>query len=463
MLPELGHFALAFAFAICAVQGPTLLLAGARAPAGYAAFAARASLLAFAAVALAFAALMHGYATSDFSLVNVYENSHTAKPFLFKLTGTWGNHEGSMLLWALVLTGFGAALAATSRRLPADLATPALGVQALIGAAFLAFLLFTSNPFERLSPTPADGTGLNPLLQDVGLAIHPPFLYLGYVGFSVPFSLAVAGLLAGRVDAAWGRAARPWALAAWSFLTVGITLGAWWAYYELGWGGWWAWDPVENASFMPWLVGTALIHSVRVVERRDALKAWAVLLAILAFSLSLVGTFLVRSGVLTSVHAFAVDPARGVFILAILAAAVGGSLTLYALRADKLSAGGAYAPVSREGALLFNNVLMAVAAATVFLGTFYPLFADVVSGAKISVGAPYFNAVFTPIAAATLALAAAGPLVAWKKGDLAFVGRRMAFAGAAALAGLVVALTLADRNAIAGALGVALAFWLAGG
>ncbi|MEQ8934449.1 MAG: heme lyase CcmF/NrfE family subunit, partial [Amphiplicatus sp.] len=336
-------------------------------------------------------------------------------------------------------------------------------VQGLIAAAFLAFILFTSNPFGRLFPAPADGQGLNPLLQDIGLAIHPPFLYLGYVGFSIPFSFAVAALIRGRADSVWARLARPWTLAAWTFLTIGITLGAWWAYYELGWGGWWAWDPVENASFMPWLAGTALIHSLRVVERRDALKGWAVLLAISAFSLSLVGTFLVRSGILTSVHAFAVDPTRGVFILMILLAAIGGSLSLYAARAGSLTATGAFAPVSRESALIVNNLLLLAACATVFVGTFYPLFIDILSGERISVGAPYFNTVFIPLAALMLLLAAAGTLLPWKRADLADAARRLAPAAGVAFAAAIVVGVFAVREKLIGAGMIALVVWLAAG
>jgi cytochrome c-type biogenesis protein CcmF len=418
--------------------------------------------LIFALTAAAFFILMRAYAVSDFSVENVWENSHTAKPFVYKLTGTWGNHEGSMLLWALVLTLFSAVLA-MQRAVPAALYRLSLAVQGTIIAGFLAFILFSSNPFVRLAPAPPDGQGLNPLLQDPGLAIHPPFLYLGYVGFSIPFSFAVAALIRGRADAVWARLVRPWALAAWTFLTVGIVLGAWWAYYELGWGGWWAWDPVENASFMPWLAGVALIHSVRVVERRDAMKGWAVLLAILAFSLSLVGTFLVRSGVLTSVHAFAVDPTRGVFILMILAAAIGGALTLYAARAGALEATGGFSSVSRESALIANNVLLLAACAVVFLGTFYPLFVEVLTGEKLSVGAPYFNTVFTPIAMLALFLAAAGTLMPWKKASLKNTGRRLTYAAAAALGAAVIVLVIADRSRAAGAGAMALAAWLGAG
>ncbi|MEM8937138.1 MAG: heme lyase CcmF/NrfE family subunit [Pseudomonadota bacterium] len=463
MLPEIGHFALILAFVISCVQAPILFFGARSHDGGGLVFARRAPIIAFALTAASFFILMHAYATSDFSVVNVVENSHSAKPFIYKLTGTWGNHEGSMLLWVLVLTLFSAILASQARSIPSSLYSYTLGVQALVTAAFFAFILFTSNPFERFSPAPLDGQGLNPLLQDIGLAIHPPFLYLGYVGFSIPFSFAVAALIRGRADAVWARLVRPWALAAWVFLTIGIMLGSWWAYYELGWGGWWAWDPVENASFMPWLAGVALIHSIRVVERRDVLKGWAVLLAISAFSLSLVGTFLVRSGVLTSVHAFAVDPTRGVFILMILGATIGGSLTLFALRAGSFAPTGGFAAISRESALFVNNLLFVAACATVFLGTFYPLFIDVLTGERLSVGAPYFNLVFIPIATVVLALAAAGSLLPWKRGDLNKLAQRLIAPALAALAAALVVAVFVDRQKIAGAAAIALIVWLAVG
>ncbi|MEO1251843.1 MAG: heme lyase CcmF/NrfE family subunit [Pseudomonadota bacterium] len=461
MLPEIGHYALILAFAASVIQAPVLFFGARIGEAESGVFARRSAFLIFTLSLAAFAILMRAYAVSDFSVVNVFENSHTAKPFVYKLTGTWGNHEGSMLLWILVLAVFSAILAAQHRAIPPSLYRLTLGVQSLVIAAFLAFVLFTSNPFGRLDPVPTDGQGLNPLLQDPGLAIHPPFLYLGYVGFSIPFSFAVAALIRGRADAVWARLVRPWALAAWVFLTIGIALGSWWAYYELGWGGWWAWDPVENASFMPWLAGVALIHSVRVVERRDAMKSWAVLLAIITFSLSLVGTFLVRSGILTSVHAFAVDPTRGVFILMILAAAIGGSLTLFALRAGALKASGSFAPVSRESALVVNNVFLLSSCAIVFVGTFYPLFIDVLSGEKLSVGAPYFAIAFTPVAMATLFLAAAGTLLPWKTGSISAALFRLRYAGLAALAGALIVLVFVAREKLIGALSIALVLWLA--
>ncbi|WP_425409031.1 heme lyase CcmF/NrfE family subunit [Hyphococcus sp.] len=463
MTPEIGLFALVLAFMTAIAQAISLIIGIRSGDVRFSIFGQRASFIIFSLTALSFGCLMYAYGASDFSVINVYENSHSAKPFIYKLTGTWGNHEGSMMLWVLILTLFSAILAAQGRAAPAKLHMLTLGIQALIITAFIAFILFTSNPFERLFPAPSNGAGLNPLLQDPGLAIHPPFLYLGYVGFSIPFSFAVAALVLGNADSVWGRLVRPWALAAWVFLTIGIALGSWWAYYELGWGGWWAWDPVENASFMPWLAGTALIHSIRVVERRDALKGWAVLLAITTFSLSLVGTFLVRSGVLTSVHAFAVDPARGVFILAILVGAIGGALSVYALRASSLTATGRFEPVSREGALIINNALLIAACATVFVGTFYPLFIDVLTGDKISVGAPYFNLIFTKIAAVTLALAAIGTLLAWKRANWRSTLASMMPAGVAAIVAGVIALVIADRERAAGAFALMLVVWLAGG
>ena len=460
MIVETGHFALVVAFVVALAQG-TLPLAGAwRGNGAWMALARPAAAVQFAAVACAFAALTYAYVVSDFSVLNVAGNSHSAKPLLYKVSGVWGNHEGSMLLWALILALFGAAVAAFGGNLPPRLRARVLAVQALVAVGFLAFTLFTSNPFVRLAPAPMDGGGLNPLLQDPGLAFHPPFLYLGYVGLSVTFAFAVAALIEGRVDAAWARWVRPWALAAWSFLTVGIALGSWWAYYELGWGGWWFWDPVENASFMPWLAATALLHSSVVCEKRDALKSWTVLLAIVAFSLSLLGTFLVRSGVITSVHAFASDPTRGVFILAFLVLVIGGSLALYAARAPRLRASGLFAPLSREGGLVLNNLLFATAAATVLLGTLYPLAIDALGAGKVSVGPPYFNAVFVPLAAPAVLLAGIAPFLSWKRADLAGVLARLKWAaGAAAAAGLA-AIAAAGGSPLA-ALGVVLAVWLA--
>ncbi|MBI3453911.1 MAG: heme lyase CcmF/NrfE family subunit [Rhodospirillales bacterium] len=463
MIPEIGHYALLLALCIALAQASVPLVGAARRDAALMAFARPAALAQFAFVAIAFFALMYAYVVSDFTVRNVVENSHSLKPMFYKVAGVWANHEGSMVLWVLILTLFGAAVAAFGDNLPPSLRARVLAVQAMIGVAFLAFIVFTSNPFLRVDPPPIDGRGLNPLLQDPGLVFHPPFLYLGYVGFSTSFSFAVAALIEGRVDAAWARWVRPWTLAAWSTLTFGIALGSWWAYYELGWGGWWFWDPVENASFMPWLVGTALLHSAIVAEKRGALKTWTILLAILAFALSLIGTFLVRSGVLTSVHAFAVDPARGVFILLILILAIGGSLALYAIRAPQLKIGGLFAPISREGALVLNNLLLSTACATVFLGTLYPLFLDAVGAGKVSVGPPFFNATFVPLMIPLAAATAIGPLLAWKRGDLAgALGRLWA---AAVISGLIVLATLYIHygSPVLALVGMGLAAWLAAG
>jgi cytochrome c-type biogenesis protein CcmF len=378
---------------------------------------------------------------SDFSVLNVFENSHSAKPLIYKLTGVWGNHEGSMLLWVLILSVFGALVALFGGNLPERLKANVLGVQSWIAVAFDLFILVTSNPFLRIADPPLEGRDLNPILQDPGLAIHPPLLYLGYVGLSISFSFAIAALIDGRIDAAWARWVRPWTLLAWMFLTLGIAMGSYWAYYTLGWGGWWFWDPVENASFMPWLAATALLHSALVMEKRNALKVWTMLLAILAFSLSLIGTFLVRSGVLTSVHAFANDPARGVFILAILVLFIGGGLALFALRAPLLKQGGLFAPISREGALVLNNLFLVTACVTVFIGTLYPLALEALTGEKISVGAPFFNATFAPLFVPILLAVPFGPLLAWKRGDLLAVAQRLV--GAAGIAAIAVAVVFA--------------------
>jgi cytochrome c-type biogenesis protein CcmF len=400
--------------------------------------------------------------TSDFSVLNVVQNSHTLKPMLYKIAGVWGNHEGSLLLWVLILALFGAAVALFGSNLPPAFRSRVLAVQAMIAVGFYLFILLTSNPFERVFPPPLNGRDLNPLLQDFGLAIHPPMLYLGYVGFSIAFSFAIAALIEGRVDAAWARWVRPWTLAAWMFLTGGIALGSWWAYYELGWGGWWFWDPVENASFMPWLAGTALLHSAVVVEKRETLKGWTVLLAIIAFSMSLLGTFLVRSGVLTSVHAFATDPERGVFILGLLILVIGGSLTLFALRGPQLKSHGLFKPISREGALLFNNLIMTVAAAAVLLGTLYPLFLDAIGGPKVSVGAPFFNAVFIPLMMPMIVAMAVGPFLHWKRGDLIpALGRLKLVFMLSMVAGAAVWAVQTDGPFI-GVFGIALSVWLGG-
>jgi cytochrome c-type biogenesis protein CcmF len=424
------------------------------------ALARPAAFLQFALVATAFLALMQAYVSSDFTVLNVVRNSHSAKPMLYKVSGVWGNHEGSMLLWVLILTLFGAAVAGFGTNLPPSLRTRVLGVQAWISIGFLTFMLFTSNPFERVFPPPLDGRDLNPLLQDPGLAFHPPMLYAGYVGFSIAFSFAVAALIEGKVDAAWARWVRPWTLLAWCFLTAGIALGSWWAYYELGWGGWWFWDPVENVSFMPWLMGTALLHSAIVVEKRNALKVWTILLAILTFSLSLIGTFIVRSGLLTSVHAFATDPERGLFILILLCLTIGGSLLLFALRAPALKPGGVFAPVSREGALVLNNLFLATATATVFLGTLYPLFLDAYSGDSVSVGAPFYSRTFVPLMVPLVAAMAVGPFLAWKRADLAGVLGRLKLAAGLAVAAVLGALYLEQGGPVLALFGVALAAWL---
>ena len=460
MIPELGHFALILALAVALVQGTLPLIGASRGDLRLMALGRTAALTQAFLVLLAFGALTQAYVTSDFSVLNVVDNSHSAKPLLYKISGVWGNHEGSMLLWALILALFGAAVAIFGNNLPDTLRSRVLAIQALIGVGFLAFLLFTSNPFARVFPAPPDGNGLNPLLQDPGLAFHPPLLYLGYVGYSVTYAFAVAALLEGRVDAAWARWVRPWALAAWCFLTLGIALGSWWAYYILGWGGFWFWDPVENASLMPWLAGTALLHSAIVVEKRDALKSWTVLLALLAFSLSLLGTFLVRSGVLTSVHAFAQDPSRGMFILAFLLFVTGGGLALYAWRAPQLQGGGLFQPVSREGALILNNLLLCTLAATVLLGTLYPLFLDLLTGNKVSVGPPFFNATFVPLCAPLFAALCVGPFLGWKRAELWPALMRLRIALVVSLAAIVVAMTMIDSRSTLAALAFGFGVWL---
>ena len=460
MIPELGHFALILALAVALVQGTLPLVGASRGDLRLMALGRTAALTQAFLVLIAFGALTQAFVTSDFSVANVVANSHSAKPLLYKVSGVWGNHEGSMLLWALILALFGAAVAIFGANLPDTLRSRVLAVQALIGVGFLAFLLFTSNPFERVFPAPPDGNGLNPLLQDPGLAFHPPLLYLGYVGFSVTYAFAIAALLEGRVDAAWARWVRPWTLAAWCFLTLGIALGSWWAYYILGWGGFWFWDPVENASLMPWLAGTALLHSAIVVEKRDALKSWTVLLAILAFSLSLLGTFLVRSGVLTSVHAFAQDPARGLYILGFLLFITGGGLALYAWRAPQLQGGGLFQPVSREGALILNNLLLCTLAATVLLGTLYPLFLDLLTGKSVSVGPPFFNATFVPLCAPLFAALCVGPFLGWKRAELWPALMRLRVALVVSLAAVVVAMTMIDSRSTLAALAFGFGVWL---
>ncbi len=460
MIAELGSFALVLAFVMSLGQIGLSATGRIRRDAGLRGAGEGAAFAAFIATACAFAALMYAFITSDFSVQNVANNSHTEKPLLYKIAGVWGSHEGSMLLWNLALTGFGAAVAVFGRGLPTTLKPVVLTSQGVLGALFLGYTVFASSPFVRLAHPPVEGASLNPILQDPFLAIHPPFLYAGYVGFSVVFSFAVAALVEGRVDAAWARWVRPWTLAAWSFLTVGITLGSFWAYYELGWGGWWFWDPVENASFMPWLAGTALLHSAIVTEKRGALTGWTVFLALTAFTFSMLGAFLVRSGVLTSVHAFAVDPTRGVLLLSILGIAAGSGFALFAWRAPALKAGGLFAPISREGSLVLNNLFLAGALATVALGTLYPLIRQAVTGEAISVGAPFFALTFAPLMAICLIVLPFGPLLAWKRGDLNGAARHLVTAaGAAAITGVAWLLVVQPGKAFS-AFGVVLGVWV---
>ena len=418
MLNEIGHFTLLLAFCVALIQATVPLFGANKGRTDLMAIAESSANLQFALLLASFAALTHAFVTSDFSVKLVVLNSHSLKPMLYKVTGVWGNHEGSMLLWVLILSLFGASASWFGKSLPILLKTRVLSVQGAIGVAFLAFIIFTSNPFERMQIPPFDGQDLNPLLQDPGLAFHPPFLYLGYVGLSMAFSFAVAALIEGRIDAAWGRWVRPWTLAAWIFLTIGIALGSWWAYYELGWGGFWFWDPVENASFMPWLLAAALLHSAIVVEKRETLKSWTILLAILAFGFSLIGTFIVRSGVLTSVHAFANDPERGLFILIILGVFMGGALILFSLRSSAMEAQGVFSLVSRETALISNNLLLAVSAFVVFFGTIWPLVAELFFDRKLSVGPPFFNAAFTPFMILLGLILPLGSNLSWKRAYL---------------------------------------------
>jgi len=463
VIVESGHYALVLALALALIQS-TVPLLGARLHDPALMNVARSTALAqLLFVALSFLALVTLHVTSDFSVVNVFENSHSLKPLIYKVTGVWGNHEGSMLLWVSILALFGGLVAAFGGNLPLSLRAHVLAVQAWVASAFYLFILMTSNPFLRLADPPIEGRDLNPVLQDIGLAVHPPMLYLGYVGFSISFSFAIAALLEGRIDAAWARWVRPWTLMAWIFLTLGIAMGSYWAYYELGWGGWWFWDPVENASLMPWLAGTALLHSALVMEKRNALKVWTILLSILTFSLSLLGTFLVRSGVLTSVHAFATDPTRGVFILLILCVFIGGSLMLFAWRAASLKQGGLFAPISREGALVLNNLFLVTACATVFIGTLYPLALEVVTGAKISVGAPYFNLTFGPLLVAVMIAVPFGPMLAWKRGDILGAAQRLLAAGIAALVVLALLWAWTRGGSALAPLAIALAVFVIAG
>ncbi len=462
MIAELGHFALALALALSIAQSFVGLLGARWADARL--MGATGPLAAGILIATggAFACLIWSFVTNDTTVANVVMNSHSAKPLLYKVSGSWGSHEGSMVLWVLILALCGGAVAAFGQGLPSVLHARVQAVLALVGVGFLAFILATSNPFDRVWPPAPDGQGLNPILQDPGLAFHPPLLYLGYVGFAVTFAFAVAALLEGRVDAAWGRWVRPWALAAWSFLTLGIALGSWWAYYELGWGGYWFWDPVENASLLPWLAGCALLHSAVVVEKRDALKTWTVFLALLAFGLSLLGTFLVRSGVLTSVHAFANDPARGVFILGLLGCYIGGGFALFAWRAAAMVPTGIFAPLSREGALVLNNLLLCSLAAVVLAGTLYPMFADLLLGEKISVGAPFFNTATLPLVVPLVLAMAVGPLLPWKRATLWPALLRLWWVALAGVGGYFGCLAIAGAR-LGPALGFAAACWLIAG
>ncbi len=460
MIPELGHFALILALLVAFAQGIVPLIGAHRRDASLMALAKPATRIQFLLVAFAFGCLAWSFATNDFSVENVAQHSNSQLPLRYRIAATWGSHEGSLLLWLLMLTGWATAVTFRSRNLPSVLLSRVLAVMGLVGLGFLLFLLFTSNPFLRLIPAAAEGSDLNPLLQDPGMVIHPPMLYMGYVGFSVAFAFALAALLGGKLDATWARWSRPWTTAAWSFLTIGIALGSWWAYYELGWGGWWFWDPVENASFMPWLVGTALLHSLAVTEKRGTFKSWTVLLAIVAFSLSLLGTFLVRSGVLTSVHAFATDPARGVFILVFLVIVIGGSLALYAARAGAVGGGAGFAPVSRESLLLANNILLVVACASVLLGTLYPLFLDALDLGKASVGPPYFDFVFPILMAPAAFLMAIGPLASWRRAELPDLWTRLRWAFAIALVTALVLPVVLGRWSPLVAFGLFLSLWI---
>ncbi len=459
MIPELGHFSLILALAMACVLAILPIAGSARGISGWIAVARPAAFALFLFIAVSYGCLTYSFLVHDFTVAYVAANSNTALPVLYLVSGVWGAHEGSLLLWALVLACWTGLVARYSKNIPDATIARVLGVMGLVAIGFLLFLLLTSNPFERLFPAPSEGQDLNPLLQDPGLAIHPPMLYMGYVGFSVAFAFAIAALLEGRLDTAWARWSRPWTNIAWMFLTIGIALGSWWAYYELGWGGWWFWDPVENASFMPWLVGTALIHSLAATEKRGVFKTWTVLLAIFAFSLSLLGTFLVRSGVLTSVHAFASDPARGLFILIFLAIVVGGSLLLYAVRAPTVKSSATFELVSRESVILLNNVLLVVTAASILLGTLYPLVIDALGLGKISVGPPYFNAIFIPIMAPLAIAVGAGILLRWKRDSLSQFAMRIRWIGLGCVTGGLLLPLLMPFYSWAAVLGLTLALW----
>ena len=460
MIPEIGHFALILALCVAVVQGSLPIYGAAVGNAALMSVAKPAARGQFILVLLAFCCLGYAFAVKDFSVLYVASTSNSHLPLQYRLAAIWGAHEGSLLLWTFILTIWMVAVTFFSAHLPEAMRARILGVMGLVSLGFLLFMLAVSNPFERLIPAAADGRDLNPLLQDPGMVMHPPMLYMGYVGFSVAFAFAIAALLGGNLDAAWARWSRPWTTAAWCFLTVGIALGSGWAYYELGWGGWWFWDPVENASFMPWLAGTALIHSLAVTDKRGGFKVWTVLLAILAFSLSLVGTFLVRSGVLTSVHAFATDPKRGLFILVFLAIVIGGSLVLYAWRAPRVGLGGGFDMVSREAMLLGNNVLLIAALGSVFLGTLYPLFLDALGLGKISVGPPYFDTVFVPLMTPAIFLMGIGPLAQWKKASLPDLALRLRWAfGASVVTALLLPFVLGKWTPLL-SLGLLLASWI---
>jgi cytochrome c-type biogenesis protein CcmF len=463
MIVEFGAFALILSLMLSVAQTGLSAFGGVRRSPVLAGAGQGAAIATFVALLVSFAALIYAFVTSDFSVTNVATNSHTDKPMLYKVAGAWGSHEGSMLLWCLVLTGFGAAMAVFGDSLPPRLRAYAIAVQGALGVMFLAYTVFASNPLARLLEAPIEGKSLNPLLQDPALAFHPPFLYAGYVGFSVVYSLSMAALIEGRIDAAWARWVRPWTLAAWSMLTVGITLGAFWAYYELGWGGWWFWDPVENASFMPWLIGAALLHSAIVTEKRGALPGWTAFLALAAYTFSMLGAFLVRSGVLTSVHAFAVDPTRGVLLLIMMGVAAGAGFLLFGLRAPSLNRGGQFRPISRESAIVLNNILLSTATAVVLLGTLYPLIREAMDGEAVSVGAPFFNLTFTPLMILAFAVLPAGPLLAWKRGDAKGVARKLwVVLALAALLGLIAYAVVQPRKALASG-GLVVGFWLIGG
>ncbi|HKY29064.1 MAG TPA: heme lyase CcmF/NrfE family subunit [Pyrinomonadaceae bacterium] len=461
MIPEIGQFALVIALMIALTQAILPMIGAFRGNQSFIAVAIPAGQAQFIFVAIAFSCLAYSFITNDFSVLNVATNSNSQLPLHYRLAATWGSHEGSLLLWALMLSLWTVAVTLFSRHLPDDMVARVLSVMGIISVGFLLFMLLTSNPFARLVPAAPDGRDLNPLLQDPAMVAHPPMLYMGYVGFSVAFAFAIAALISGRLDATWARWSRPWTTVAWMFLTCGIALGSWWAYYELGWGGWWFWDPVENASFMPWLVGTALIHSLAVTEKRGGFKSWTVLLAISAFSLSLLGTFLVRSGVLTSVHAFATDPKRGVFILAFLSVVIGGSLLLYAWRAKQVGLGSKFDLVSRESLLLSNNVLLTVAAASVLLGTLYPLIIETLGMGKLSVGPPYFNAVFVPLMVPAAFLMGVGPIARWKKASLPELAVRLRWAFiASAVTALLLPLVMGGGWKPLVTLGILLALWI---